>query len=116
MLLDINELSKEGTVALDWYFPSRDGKLFVVESHTHFPKPDYLGPKSDRIKIFHDDNHDGRPDRITIFAVAVAAGLHWLFLKVVFLMMQPATARRIPARTQLARGTKQLARAFASQR
>ncbi|OLB84804.1 MAG: hypothetical protein AUI12_12570 [Acidobacteria bacterium 13_2_20CM_2_57_6] len=53
---------------------------------------------------------------ITIFAVAVAAGLHWLFLKVAFLMMQPATAPRIPARTQLARGTKQLARAFASQR
>jgi prolyl oligopeptidase len=29
VLLDINELSKEGTVALDWYFPSRDGKLLA---------------------------------------------------------------------------------------
>ncbi len=30
----------------------RKGRIFVVESHTHFPKPDYAGPKSDRILIF----------------------------------------------------------------
>ena len=29
--------------------------IFVVESHTHFPKKDYPGPKSDRIKIFKPD-------------------------------------------------------------
>lgn len=52
----------------------------------------------------------------TMFAVAAAAGLHWLFLKATFLLMRPATARRIALRTQLARGTAQLARAFASQR
>lgn len=52
----------------------------------------------------------------TMFAVAAAAGLHWLCLKAAFLMMRPATARRIPARTELARGTAQLARAFASRR
>ena len=28
------------------------GQIFVVESHTHFPKPDYTGPKSDRILRF----------------------------------------------------------------
>jgi hypothetical protein len=53
---------------------------------------------------------------ITIFAVAVAAGLHWLLLKAAFLMMRPATARRIPARTELARGTAQLARAYSALR
>lgn len=52
----------------------------------------------------------------TIFAAAAAVGLHWLFLRAAFLMMRPATARRIPVRTELARGTAQLARAFASQR
>jgi hypothetical protein len=52
----------------------------------------------------------------TMFAAAAAAGLLWLFLKAAFLMMQPATAPRIPARTELVRGTTQLARAFASQR
>ncbi len=60
----------------------------------------------------------------TIFAVAAAAGLHWLCLKAAFLMMRPATARRIafertqgkPVRTELARGTAQLARAYSATR
>jgi prolyl oligopeptidase len=29
VLIDPNTLSKDGTVALDWYFPSRDGKLLA---------------------------------------------------------------------------------------
>jgi len=52
----------------------------------------------------------------TMFAVAAAAGLHWLCLKAAFLMMRQATARRIPVRTELVRGTAQLARVFAAQR
>jgi hypothetical protein len=60
----------------------------------------------------------------TMFAVAAAAGLHWLCLKAAFLMMRPATARRIPferaqgktARTELVRGTAQLARAYSASR
>ena len=52
----------------------------------------------------------------TMFAAAGAAALHWLFLQVTFLMMRPATARRIPVRTELARGTAQLARAFSGSR
>src|SRR6185503_18529722 len=46
----------------------KSNRLFVVESHTHFPKPNYPGPKSDGIKIFTDANRDGRPDSITLFA------------------------------------------------
>jgi hypothetical protein len=56
----------------------------------------------------------------TMFAAAAAAGLHWLFLKAAFRMMQPATARRVPARAQmrsdLSRGTVQLARAYSAHR
>ncbi len=52
----------------------------------------------------------------TMFAAAAAVGLHWLFLQAAFLMMRPATARRIPARTELVHGTVRLARALASQR
>jgi hypothetical protein len=52
----------------------------------------------------------------TMFAAAAAVGLHWLFLRAAFLLMRPATARRIPVRTELGRGTTQLARAYASQR
>src|SRR5688572_11370898 len=31
------------------------GQIFVVESHTHFPKKDYPGPKHDVIKVFQPD-------------------------------------------------------------
>ena len=52
----------------------------------------------------------------TMFAVAAAAGLHWVCLQAAFRMMRPATARRIPVRTDLARGTAQLARAYSASR
>ena len=52
----------------------------------------------------------------TMFAVATAAGLSWMFLGVAFVLMHPATARRIPPRTELVRGTAQLARAYAANR
>ena len=52
----------------------------------------------------------------TMFAVAAAAGFSWMFLRAAFALMHPATARRIPPRTQLAQGTAQLARAFAANR
>jgi hypothetical protein len=52
----------------------------------------------------------------TMFAVAAAAGLNWLLLQAAFALMQPATAWRISLRPDLARGTAQLARAFASNR
>src|SRR5688572_1305879 len=46
----------------------RRGRVYVVESHTHFPKPEYPGPKSDRVRLFEDANGDGKADRITTFA------------------------------------------------
>jgi hypothetical protein len=52
----------------------------------------------------------------TIIAVAAAAAFHWLLLLATFLMMRPATAKRIPARTALVRRTTELARAFATYR
>jgi len=51
-----------------------------------------------------------------MFAAATAAGLHWLFLKAAFLMMRPATARRMPVRRELVRGTAQLARVYSARR
>jgi hypothetical protein len=52
----------------------------------------------------------------TMFAVAASAGMLWLSLQAAFLMMRPATARRVPERTELARGTAQLARVFSATR
>lgn len=48
------------------------GRLFVVESHTHFPPTNYPGPKFDRIKIFSDRDGDGKADESSVFA----EGLH----------------------------------------
>lgn len=52
----------------------------------------------------------------TLFAAAAAVALHWLFLRATFLMMRPATARRVAVRTRLVQGTVELARAYVSQR
>jgi hypothetical protein len=52
----------------------------------------------------------------TMFAAAAAVVFNWLLLRATFLMMRPATAKRIAGRTALVRGTAELARAFASQR
>lgn len=52
----------------------------------------------------------------TMFAVAAAAALSWMALRIAFVLMQPAPGRNLSSRTDLARGTAQLARAFAANR
>jgi len=44
------------------------GRLFVVESHTHFPKPDYPGPKRDRVKLFVPAASPASSAKHTVFA------------------------------------------------
>ena len=54
---------------------------------------------------------------VTFLAAAAAVVLHWLFLRITFALMRPATAGRIRiAHTELVRGTAELARAFAPRR
>ncbi len=43
------------------------GRVFVVESHTHFRPENYEGPKTDRIRLLEDTKGDGRADRIQTF-------------------------------------------------
>lgn len=43
------------------------GRLFVIESHTHFRPADYDGPPADRIKVFEDADGDGSFERISTF-------------------------------------------------
>lgn len=52
----------------------------------------------------------------TMFAAGAAVGLNWILLRGAFWMMRPATAGRIPRRTELVRGTAQVARAFSAGR
>ena len=46
----------------------REGRLLVIESHTHQNPEDYSGPKHDRVRMFSDSNGDGRLDRWSTFA------------------------------------------------
>ncbi|MEX2141944.1 MAG: PVC-type heme-binding CxxCH protein [Pirellulales bacterium] len=43
------------------------GRVFVIESHTHFRPKDYGEPKADRILLLEDTNGDQRADKRTIF-------------------------------------------------
>lgn len=52
----------------------------------------------------------------TLFAAAAAVAFNGLLLRAMFVLMRPATARRIPATPHLVRGTTQLARAYAPHR
>ena len=52
----------------------------------------------------------------TVFAVLAAMAIDWRLLRAMFVLMHPATARRRALPAPLARGTAQLARAFAARR
>ncbi len=43
------------------------GRVLVVESHTHFRPKGYKGPPADRIRVFEDRNHDGKPECVGSF-------------------------------------------------
>jgi putative membrane-bound dehydrogenase-like protein len=44
------------------------GRVWVIENHTHHRPPEYKGPPSDRIRIFADFDASGRARRVTTFA------------------------------------------------
>lgn len=44
------------------------GRLYVIESHTHNPPPNYSGPKGDVIKVFEGVRPDGRYETMSVFA------------------------------------------------
>lgn len=44
------------------------GRVWVIESNTHFRPDDYDGPPSDRLLIMQDTDGDGRADDVTTFA------------------------------------------------
>ena len=46
----------------------RQGRLLVIESHTHQRPNGYLGPKSDRVRMLSDSNGDGKLDKWSTFA------------------------------------------------
>ncbi|MBS0203666.1 MAG: c-type cytochrome [Planctomycetes bacterium] len=43
------------------------GRVFAIESNTHFPPEDYKGHPTDRVLVMSDSDNDGRADRIVVF-------------------------------------------------
>jgi putative membrane-bound dehydrogenase-like protein len=43
------------------------GRVMVIECHTHFRPDGYRGPSADRVRVFEDTDGDGRADRIDTF-------------------------------------------------
>ncbi len=46
----------------------KQGRFYVIESHTHSPRSDYEGPKGDVIKVFEGQRPDGRYESMRVFA------------------------------------------------
>ncbi|MFT4589031.1 MAG: putative membrane-bound dehydrogenase-like protein [Candidatus Binatia bacterium] len=44
-----------------------NGRVFVIENHTHQRPASYVGPSSDRVLVFEDKNADGRADKRSVF-------------------------------------------------
>ncbi|MGB2621919.1 MAG: hypothetical protein WA857_04870 [Candidatus Acidiferrum sp.] len=53
---------------------------------------------------------------IAVFTAAAAWAFDWLLLRAMFALMQPATRRAGAARTELATGARQAARAYVAHR
>lgn len=55
-----------------------NGRIFVIESHTHFRPKTYAGPEKDRILILEDTNADGVADKTTVFHEGFTASMDLL--------------------------------------
>jgi hypothetical protein len=52
----------------------------------------------------------------TLFAATIAVAMHWVLLRAIFVLMRPASAKRVTAETHLVRATARLAREYAFDR
>lgn len=55
------------------------GRIFVIESHTHFPPKDYAGPKTDRIRLLVDADGDGQAESVGTFFEGTSATMNMGF-------------------------------------
>jgi putative membrane-bound dehydrogenase-like protein len=51
------------------------GRVWVIESNTHFPPEGYTGHATDRVLVLEDTDHAGPADRISVFADGLKHGM-----------------------------------------
>ena len=62
------------------------GRVWAIESNTHFPPEGYQGHPTDRILVMHDSDNDGKADKIVVFkdglthSMSIAVKPVWLDL------------------------------------
>ena len=62
------------------------GRVWAIESNTHFPPEGYQGHPTDRILVMEDSNNDGKADKIAVFkdglthSMSIAVKPVWLDL------------------------------------
>jgi putative membrane-bound dehydrogenase-like protein len=89
------------------------GRVWAIESNTHFPPKDYQGHSSDRVLVMSDADNDGKADQIVVFTdglthtMSVAVRPVWFETAVV-----PAAPRRAPAALSVYLATRREIRLF----
>lgn len=72
------------------------GRVWVIESNTHFPPEGYQGHPSDRILILADNNHDGKAESVSVFrdglthAMSIIVEPEWLRRSVDKVIREPS--------------------------
>ncbi|HBH53105.1 MAG TPA: hypothetical protein DDY91_14550 [Planctomycetaceae bacterium] len=82
------------------------GRVFALESNTHFPPADYPGPKSDRLLVFPTSPAGGKAETVVLFAdgfrhaMSVLVAPPWLRTQAGLAADAPATAAAVYVATR----------------
>ncbi|HUQ68425.1 MAG TPA: PVC-type heme-binding CxxCH protein, partial [Planctomycetaceae bacterium] len=74
------------------------GRVWAIESNTHFPPDGYQGPPTDRVLILEDTDADGRADQVTPFADGLTHAMS-VVVKPVWLDLPASGGRQPPDST-----------------
>ena len=69
------------------------GRVWAIESNTHFPPEGYQGHPTDRVLVMEDTNGDRKADKITVFRDGLTHTMS-IALKPVWLDIEPANVAR----------------------
>ncbi|HQZ68086.1 MAG TPA: c-type cytochrome [Planctomycetaceae bacterium] len=66
------------------------GRVFAIESNTHFRPEDYQGHPSDRVLVMSDSDNDGKADEITVFTDGLKFSMSVVVRPIWFPLYNPA--------------------------